>query len=44
MYRCPAGDQPEYRFANIENGLNLRRYWTYGRAVRGLWEGERSPN
>jgi hypothetical protein len=28
VYRCPAGERLEYRFTNVENGLNLRRYWT----------------
>ena len=28
VYRCPAGERLEYRFTNVENGLNLHRYWT----------------
>jgi transposase len=28
VYRCPAGERLTYRFTNVENGLNLRRYWT----------------
>jgi transposase len=28
VYRCPAGEQLKYRFTSVENGLNLRRYWT----------------
>jgi transposase len=28
IYRCPAGERLTYRFTNVENGLNLRRYWT----------------
>ena len=28
VYRCPAGERLECRFTNIENDLNLRRYWT----------------
>jgi transposase len=27
-YRCPAGELLTYHFANVENGLTLRRYWT----------------
>jgi transposase len=28
VYRCPAGERLKHRFTSIENGLNLRRYWT----------------
>jgi hypothetical protein len=28
VYRCPAGERLKYDFTNVENGLNLRRYWT----------------
>jgi transposase len=28
VYRCPAGKRLKYYYTNIENGLNLRRYWT----------------
>jgi len=28
VYRCPAGERLTYRFTSVENGLNLRRYWT----------------
>lgn len=28
VYRCPAGERLGYRFTSVENGLNLRRYWT----------------
>jgi transposase len=28
VYRCPAGERLKYRFTSVENGLNLRRYWT----------------
>jgi transposase len=28
VYRCPAGERLVYRYANQENGLTLRRYWT----------------
>ena len=28
VYRCPAGERLDYRFTSVENGLNLRRYWT----------------
>jgi transposase len=28
VYRCPAGERLKYYFANVENGLTLRRYWT----------------
>jgi transposase len=28
LYRCPAGERLKYRFTGVENGLNLRRYWT----------------
>ena len=27
-YRCPAGEQLPYRFANEEDGKRIRRYWT----------------
>jgi transposase len=27
-YRCPAGERLIWRFASIENGLNLHRYWS----------------
>jgi hypothetical protein len=27
-YRCPAGQRLIWRFATIENGLNLHRYWS----------------
>jgi len=27
-YRCPAGERLKYYYTNVENGLNLRRYWT----------------
>ena len=29
VYRCPAGERLKYYFTNVENGLTLRRYWTY---------------
>ena len=28
VYRCPAGERLKYRFTSVENGLNLRHYWT----------------
>jgi transposase len=28
VYRCPAGEILIYRFATVEKGLSLRRYWT----------------
>jgi transposase len=28
VYRCPAGERLNYRFTSVENGLDLRRYWT----------------
>ena len=28
VYRCPAGEQLKYYFTAVENGQNLRRYWT----------------
>ena len=28
VYRCPAGERLTYRFSSVENGLNVRRYWT----------------
>jgi len=28
LYRCPAGERLKYYYTNVENGLNLRRYWT----------------
>jgi transposase len=28
VYRCPAGERLKYYYTNVENGLNLRRYWT----------------
>ncbi len=28
VYICPAGERLVYRFANVEKGLTLRRYWT----------------
>jgi macrodomain Ter protein organizer (MatP/YcbG family) len=28
VYLCPAGERPEYRNTNVEDGLTLRRYWT----------------
>jgi transposase len=27
-YRCPAGERAIFRFATIENGLTLRKYWS----------------
>ena len=27
-YRCPAGERAIFRFATIENGLTIRKYWT----------------
>ena len=27
-YRCPAGEQLTYRFTGLENGKELRAYWT----------------
>jgi transposase len=28
LYRCPAGEQLTYRFAVVEDGKTIRRYWT----------------
>jgi transposase len=28
VYRCPAGERLKHRFTSVENGMNLRRYWT----------------
>ncbi|MGH8672789.1 MAG: IS1182 family transposase [Burkholderiales bacterium] len=28
VYRCPAGEQLTYRMTTVENGQNMRRYWT----------------
>ena len=28
LHRCPAGERLAYRFTSVENGLNVRRYWT----------------
>src|SRR4029077_16553003 len=28
VYRCPAGERLTYRFASVENGKTIRRYWT----------------
>jgi hypothetical protein len=28
VYHCPAGATLKYYYANVENGLTLRRYWT----------------
>src|SRR6266851_158313 len=28
VYRCPAGEQLTYRMTTVENGRNMRRYWT----------------
>jgi len=28
VYICPAGERLDYHYTNVENGLNLRRYWT----------------
>jgi transposase len=28
VYRCPAGERLTYRYANVEDGKTLRRYWT----------------
>ena len=28
VYRCPAGERLKYRYANEEDGKELRRYWT----------------
>src|SRR5277367_1739660 len=28
VYRCPAGERLTYRYANVEGGKILRRYWT----------------
>jgi hypothetical protein len=28
VYRCPAGERAIFRFATIENGLTIRKYWT----------------
>jgi transposase len=28
VYRCPAGERLKYYFTAVENGQNLRRYWT----------------
>jgi transposase len=30
VYRCPAGERLTYRYANVEEGKTLRRYWTGG--------------
>jgi hypothetical protein len=27
-YRCPAGERAIFRFATVENGLTIRKYWT----------------
>jgi hypothetical protein len=27
-YRCPAGERAIFRFATIENGLTIRKYWS----------------
>ena len=36
-YRCPAGERAIFRFATIENGLTIRKYWTW--PVRAAAEG-----
>jgi hypothetical protein len=28
VYRCPAGERLTYRFAGVEDGKTIRRYWT----------------
>src|SRR4029077_1593723 len=28
VYLCPAGERLTYRFASVENGKTIRRYWT----------------
>jgi transposase len=28
VYRCPAGEELTYRMTTVENGQNMRRYWT----------------
>ena len=28
VYRCPAGERLTWRFASVEQGLNVRKYWT----------------
>jgi transposase len=28
IYRCPAGEQLTHRMTTVENGQNMRRYWT----------------
>ena len=28
VYRCPAGEKLTYRMTTVENGQNMRRYWT----------------
>jgi hypothetical protein len=28
VYRCPAGERLSYRFAGVEEGKTIRRYWT----------------
>src|SRR5260370_11826153 len=28
IYRCPAGERLTYRFAGVEDGKTIRRYWT----------------
>jgi transposase len=36
VYRCPAGERLTYRYANVEEGKTLRRYWTGGCKTCGL--------
>jgi hypothetical protein len=38
VYRCPAGEKLAYRYANIEKGQSLRRYWTNVCSVCALKE------
>lgn len=38
VYRCPAGEKLTYRYANIEKGQSLRRYWTNVCSVCALKE------
>jgi hypothetical protein len=28
VYHCPAGERLSYRFAGVEDGKTIRRYWT----------------
>lgn len=28
VYRCPSGELPPYHYANVDNGMTLRRYWS----------------